>query len=184
MPKLYVKTCSICGSVFINRNTRQRFCSRQCSGVYRTANYKVSEETKEKMRQAKLDRPVRYWKGKARPEHIEIMRQTRLKQRPPQAMTDIEKALYDQFKKRRLKFEMHKSMFGRWQPDFVFEKAKLIVQADGDYWHDKPEVKERDQKFNDIAELNEWSVMRFSGTAIKKDAAACARAVVQFIRKK
>ena len=108
-------------------------------------------------------------------------RKTRLRQRLPTKMTSIEYLLHQEFKKRRLKFEMHKTMFGRWQPDFVFENARLIVQADGDYWHSRPEVKRRDAAFNQAARAG-WTVWRFGEREIEMHSAVCARAVAKFVR--
>ncbi len=137
---------------------------------------KHSKATREKMRQAALGRSVS-------PETREKMRQSRLRQRFPTKMTSIERSLYDQFKKRRLKFEMHRSMFGRWQPDFVFEGVKLIVQADGDYWHRvRKGAAEKDARFNAAAHKAGWTVWRFAESEIKQHPEACGRAVARFVR--
>ena len=128
-------------------------------------------ETREKMRQAHL-----------RPECREKHRQDRLRQAFPTKMTSIERLLRAEFKKRRLKFEMHKTMFGRFQPDFVFENARLIIQADGDYWHSRPDMKERGARFDKMAHDNGWSVWRFGEKEIHMHAPACARAVARFVR--
>jgi len=133
-------------------------------------------ECREKMRQAAIKRM-------ACPENRERVRQARLRQHFPVKMTTIECLLRDEFRKRRLKFEMHKAMFGRFQPDFVFEQARLIVQADGDYWHGpKSPNKVRDQAFNDMARAKGWSVWRFGETEIHMHAPICARAVARFVR--
>lgn len=117
------------------------------------------------------------------PETREKMRQARLRYHLPTKMTSIEQSLYNEFKKRRLKFEMHKSMFGRFQPDFVFESTKLIVQADGDYWHRmKPGAKEKDARFNAIAHAQDWTVWRFAESEIVQHPKACGRAVARFVR--
>ena len=106
-----------------------------------------------------------------------------MKQRFPKKMTNIEQALHHEFKKRRLKFEMHKAMFERFQPDFVFGDARLIVQADGDYWHRiKPGAKAKDARFNELAELDKWTVWRFAESEITMHPEACGKAVARFIR--
>jgi very-short-patch-repair endonuclease len=97
-------------------------------------------------------------------------------------MTSLEQALYDAFKKRRLPFEMHKTMFGRFQPDFVFEDARLIVQADGAYWHSRPQSRKQDALFNQRAAEAGWTVWRFGDSEILHHADACARAVARFVR--
>ncbi len=118
------------------------------------------------------------------PEKVEKVRQARLRQYFPQKATKIEQALEAEFQKRRLKFEMHKSMFGRFQPDFVFENVRLVVQADGDYWHSHqvPRSLARDARFNAAALSEGWTVWRFSENEILGNPAACGRAVATFIR--
>lgn len=134
-----------------------------------------SPESREKLRQANLGKNV---SGTTR----EKLRQARLRQRFPQKMTTLERALFSEFKKRRLRFEMHKTMFGRFQPDFVFENVRLIVQADGDYWHRQSKVNaERDERFNAKALAAEWTVWRFAESEIRQNPRACGKAVARFI---
>ncbi len=97
-------------------------------------------------------------------------------------MTSIEQALGNEFKKRRLKFEMHKSMFGRFQPDFVFGDVRLIVQADGYYWHKLARKRSDDARFNQLAHKAGWTVWRFAESEIKQYPKACGRAVARFVR--
>jgi very-short-patch-repair endonuclease len=159
---------------WLNPEDRER--ARQAAlGNKNSLGHRASPETREKMRQAKL--------GRKRSLAVrEKMRMSRLRQTFPTKMTSIERLLHDEFKKRRLKFEMHKTMFRRWQPDFVFEQARLIVQADGDYWHSLPDRMESDHAFNAVASSEGWSVWRFGEREIKMHAPVCARAVARFVR--
>jgi very-short-patch-repair endonuclease len=116
----------------------------------------------------------------AKPEVQEKLRQARLRQTFP--LTDIEIILCDEFKRRHLEFIMHLSMWGRWVPDFAFEGALLIVQADG-YFHSWPKIAARDALFNERAAAEGWTVLHFSSKEIKASAAACGRAVAAFVRK-
>ncbi|KKN16115.1 hypothetical protein LCGC14_0979100 [marine sediment metagenome] len=162
----------------------------------------VSEEMRGKLRRAALQQWERdgdtlregirrvhkgnkYRLGKGHsPETREKIRQARLRQSPqPKKATGIELRLEHEFRKRRLKFEMHKTMFGRFQPDFVFESVKLIVQADGDYWHrQRPGQLEKDARFNEMAASDGWTVWRFAETEITQHSEACGRAVARFVR--
>lgn len=137
--------------------------------------YRHSPETRERLRQTALGRKIP-------PEQREKIRQARLRQRFP--LTDIEEILRYEFKKRRLKFEMHKAMFDAWQPDFVFGGARLIVQADGAYWHNRrhPRNVAHDEAFNARAAEENWTVFRFTGREIKEHPAACAKAVATYVR--
>jgi very-short-patch-repair endonuclease len=109
------------------------------------------------------------------------VRNARLKQTFPRRLTSIERALRDAFLSRGFSFEMHRTMFERWQPDFVFEQAKLIVQADGEYWHSLPRTIEIDRRFNAAAKKAGWTVLRFEGAKIKNELAQCVDMVSRAI---
>ena len=163
---------------------------------------KASPETRAKMSRIALERGTAWWMGrKLSPEHREKIRQSllggkmpprtvesreryrqsRLRQTFPSKMTSLERSLLEQFRKRRLKFEMHRTMFKRFQPDFVFEDARLIVQADGDYWHRQLKPK-RDARFNDAAHAGGWTVWRFAESEIQMHPEVCGKAVARFVR--
>ncbi len=117
------------------------------------------------------------------PEWREKIRQARLHRRFPKRMTSLEIILRGQFKKRRLRFEMHKTMFHRCQPDFVFEAVKLIVEADGDYWHRvRPDRKQDHLRLAEAAAEADWTVWRFAESEIRQHPEACGRAVARFVR--
>lgn len=153
-----------------------------------------SSETRERIRLAHLGKS----NGPHRPETIEKMRQAatgrhpsletrekirqaRLRQILPTRLTGIERALRDEFAQRGLAFEMHKTMFGRFQPDFVFEAARLIVQADGDYWHSRPDKQAADALFGVAAREAGWRVLRFAEHQINDDTATCGNLVKELI---
>lgn len=129
---------------------------------------------REKLRQANLRRPG------TSVETREKLRQARLC-RSPIKMTDIERALYEEFKRRGLDFIMHLPMWGRWQPDFLFESSLLIVQADG-WQHRLADIRTRDAAFNAFATAQGWTVWRFSDRDIKTGTPAIGRAVAAFMR--
>lgn len=54
-------------------------------------------------------------------------------------------------------------------PDFKFEKQKLIVEIDGDYWHNNPEVIKRDSYKNKIWQENGWTVIRYTGKQVNNE---------------
>ena len=105
------------------------------------------------------------------------VRAKRMEQRFPTKMTSIEKALHDAFRAAGIAFEMHRTMFGRYQPDFVMDGPRLIVQADGDYWHGTEPAKARDRAFNRAARADGWCVIRLREKDIKGNLPACLRRV-------
>jgi very-short-patch-repair endonuclease len=54
-------------------------------------------------------------------------------------------------------------------PDFKFEKQKLIVEIDGEYWHNNPKAIKRDSYKNKIWEENGWTVIRYTGKQVNNE---------------
>lgn len=172
------------------RTQPRSFCSYSC----KVRTLWATKETREKILKGILSSPsLRSEERKkqltlARANRVfsavtrEKIRQARLRQHFPTKMTGIERLLHEEFVKLDLSFVMHKSMFGRWQPDFVFIDARLIVQADGDYWHSRPAAKINDSAFNKAAMLHGWTVWRFSEKDINTRAAEFGVLVFNFVR--
>lgn len=94
-----------------------------------------------------------------------------------------------------------KAVIGK--PDFVFHARKIAVFCDGDFWHGynwdvaKHQIKsnqqfwikkiektmQRDTEVTRKLEENGWTVLRFWGNEIKRSAEACAKRIVQELRK-
>jgi very-short-patch-repair endonuclease len=100
----------------------------------------------------------------------------------PQQLTSIERALKQEFDVLGLSYVMHQSLFGRFQPDFTFNKERLFVQADGDYWHSLPKQIKQDAAFDAAALQAGWTVLRFKGSVIKEDVHKCIQQVVALLK--
>lgn len=57
--------------------------------------------------------------------------------------------------------------------DLAFPRLKLCIEADGDYWHSKPSVTEKDRRHNLELAKQGWVVLRFSGTEIRENIDSC-----------
>lgn len=55
---------------------------------------------------------------------------------------------------------------GRYIADFAFVEQKLVVECDGDYWHNLPEQKVKDQRKDDYLTRHGWHIIRLSETDI------------------
>jgi very-short-patch-repair endonuclease len=155
-----------------------------------------SETTKQKMieaRRAKWDHPEyrarrseamrRRWKAEPEmadrladarrsPEARAKMRQARLRRRFPP--TDIEILLGDAMRSIGLTFEEQKPFMDRFIPDFTFEEGRLLVQADGEYWHRFERNRYFDRQLRIAIAGTPWRLMRFDATDIKADPKGCA----------
>ncbi len=115
----------------------------------------------------------------------------------------IEKLLAKELWGRGLRYRKNdKTVFGT--PDFVFKGLKIAVFCDSEFWHGKdwevrkndfksnqdfwlPKIErniERDKEVNEYLLKNGWSVIRFWGEEIEKDAHRCMLRVEKEVAKK
>lgn len=64
---------------------------------------------------------------------------------------------------------------GRYRIDFALPEKKIGIELDGYAWHSSREAFTKDRERQRNLELNGWRIIRFSGSEIKNDAAACVR---------
>jgi very-short-patch-repair endonuclease len=68
---------------------------------------------------------------------------------------------------------------GRWSIDFVV--GALAIEADGDYWHGKPGVRERDARRDAELRTAGYTVLRFSESEIDADPQLVAATVASVL---
>lgn len=102
--------------------------------------------------------------------------------------TDIEMSLRRGLFKQGLRFNTNTKIIGK--PDIVFPHKKIAVFCDGDFWHGKNYLKEkeqykkfwkekikvnilRDRKTNTLLKKQGWVVIRFWETDITKNIDKC-----------
>ena len=141
-----------------------------------------SEETKKILSQkihelfatGKLTAP---FKGKTLyPETKEKIREKRKKQVFPTRDTVIEQTIQHQLEKAGIEYDKHKPIklsSGRYhQADILLEPHSeqykgVVIEADGDYWHNRPEAKERDKAITSDLFNQGYYVMRLPEKHIK-----------------
>jgi len=110
----------------------------------------LSEETKRKL--------VKWNKGKhLTKETKDKLRTARLNQKFPIKDTSIEVAVQTALNKAGVKFKTHYPIVG--QPD-IFIKPNLCVFCDGDYWHNRLEIQEKDRRVNEELQRKGYKVVR------------------------
>lgn len=75
-----------------------------------------------------------------------------------------------------LHFSRHQH-FGRYNADMCFEDAKLVVEFDGDYWHNRPGVPERDTQKDTYLLSRGYRVVRIRESAWRTDPAKAIETV-------
>ncbi len=169
--KTKVVSCFSCGKEF----------SRVVCQLTRTERPTCSVECRQRMRwETDRDGILAHFRTD---KNRERMRQSRLAQKFPRR-SGIERALEQEFLSRGMVFRTQVPMFGRYVPDFVFDDAATIVQADGEYWHGSPKVKAKDLIFDNLAVRAGWRVIRFSEYKINADVAWCVDLVADSVADK
>lgn len=116
-------------------------------------------------------------------ETIEKMREARLKRIIPKRDTVIEVLLQNELKQRGIEFQTHLPVEGICQPDIVFLDKKIVIEADGNYWHSLPKSIVKDRRNNKILRERGWKVFRFSETEIKNNVKECINQIEQLFLK-
>lgn len=83
--------------------------------------------------------------------------------------TSIEKKVYDELKAKGLLFERQKTIGNKFTVDVYIPKLNLIIECDGDYWHNLPNNKRRDISKDAYLKKCGFDVLRLTGTEIKDD---------------
>ncbi len=114
---------------------------------------------------------------------VESSRQMALKQEYKFKDTKIELKIDEALKKfcivRNKDYVTNKPILGICRPDKVFEKQKLAIFCDGDYWHNLPNYKERDARITKTLTENEWIVLRFWEHEINDNIDTCINTIIE-----
>jgi len=64
--------------------------------------------------------------------------------------------------------------------DFYLPEYRIIIQCDGDYWHNKPGAKEKDEKQDAVLTFNGFNVYRFWEHEINESVENCINKISSF----
>jgi len=118
----------------------------------------------------RIEGTTKYWRSE---EGREFARQRRLKQDMPTSDTSIEVKIQDILKENGYDFITHQSCCNICVPDILFPEKKIIIQCDGDYWHNFPYGNEKDHYQDKILKSNGWFVLRFWECIINNNTQLC-----------
>lgn len=132
---------------------------------------KTTPETKKKISNSVKANPPRYWLGKHRSEETkQKLRISRSKQKLPIKNTIPEQIIEKELKKRKINYISQYSMLnGKTIADFYLPESKIVIYADGDYWHNLPNYIERDVRVTKELQDSGYTVFRFWEKDIKKN---------------
>jgi len=119
-------------------------------------------------------------KGKSHTEETKRKcRQSALEQKPkfPKFNTSIEKKMKGELKRRNLSFKPQYVIANITRADFALPEQKIVIQCDGDYWHNYPYGTEKDHYQNKVLKELGWMVFRFWEREIQEDVQKCVNKV-------
>ena len=170
------KKCLICGKEFYTfpSTLNRKYCSQECSSINKMGNNygkgnKHTSEAIKKIKEARAKQVIgrrspetikkmkigitNAWKN---PEMIELARQRRIKQILPVKDTKIEQKIQNFLSLLHIEFYTHKyisEINHGYQCDILIPeqkgiKQKIIIEADGCYWHNCPICNLKNAKIN------------------------------------
>lgn len=115
-----------------------------------TLGFKHSEEFKKRKREWMIEHPNRIFKD-----------------------TKIELKMEAELQRRGINYQKQVPLCKIARVDFYLPEYRMIIQCDGDYWHNLQKVKERSIKQDKVLTFNGFNVYRFWEHEIKKSVESC-----------
>ncbi|MCG7345320.1 endonuclease domain-containing protein [Sporosarcina sp. ACRSL] len=98
--------------------------------------------------------------------------------------TSIEIKMAEELERRGIKFIEQFNLDNIFVPDFYLPEYRIIVECDGDYWHNLPSVIKKDNRKNAYYKSRNYSYFRFWEHEINTDVEACVDIVLAEINAK
>lgn len=187
------RTCSQCGAGFYVRAYRAakaRFCSATCHNAHQGRG-KVEYACKScgaTVHWSPSRRAVTYCSlacrdaDPARREQLLALNTAQQARR----MTKAEATGYALLERLGVDYQRQQPFAGKFTPDATIPGARLVVQFDGDYWHDRPgtstepRIRRRvalDQSQDAYIRTAGWTVLRLWETDLQRDPDGCAEQI-------
>lgn len=198
MPKTYKRNCDYCGNYY--KGVGKYFCGYYCckhSERWRGKMSKThkgkpkSENHKQSIREASFGKKMpprsEEWSKKQRKSHLGKKRteETKKKQRewhinnPNRIFKDtkIELKMEEELKRRNINYEKQIPLCKIAIVDFYLPEHKIIIQCDGDYWHNLSEHKSKDKNQDKVLQENGFNVYRFWEHEINENVKMCVNKI-------
>jgi len=216
-----INICPICNKNFLYKQKKKEFygtCgNKKCISIHKETrkknianNHWIKRKDSERIKKQriktriendiKLNRKYKPWnKGKKNiysKETIEKIRNATIKQLSEQKFkkTKIEEKIEDFLKKEKINY-VYSYILKQRQYDFCLKNYKILIEADGDYWHGNPKIyenlsdrqilKQQDDNIkNRIAKENGYEIIRFWEYDIHKNSIFVKNKIIQKINEK
>lgn len=102
----------------------------------------------------------------------------------PNKSTSIEIKMAEELTRRGIKYADQYNLGDKFRLDFFLPEFNIVIECDGDYWHNLPEVVIRDKRKNSYIKACDFSLYRFWEHEINTDVEACVDIVFAEINEK
>lgn len=184
------KQCEYCGKTYRVRNSiarAQRFCSQRCFGLSNRPSGETNPNWKAKVK------VVCAYCGKEFETHVSRIGRSmycsashriigNLKRLASNPRTDIERAMANALMDNGIRYDEQVLMYDKFLVDFKLQDYPVIVQCDGEYWHDRPATRARDKGQDNYLAKCGYTVLRFTDAQILKGMKTCMKQVRQNLR--
>jgi len=93
--------------------------------------------------------------------------------------SSIEIKMAIELEKQDIYFIQQMKILDKYRVDFLIDD-NIIVECDGDYWHNLPNIKEKDKIRDENLRNNGFTVLRFWEHEIKKDVSNCINKIKEY----
>jgi len=146
------KRCTICNKLLKDR----KFCSWSCVKKHRKQKGSWNKGIKGKKSHSYGHKLYVTDKNKRR-EYALLGRQALDRSKKP---TNIERIVYAYLEKRNIVFEKQKLVNKRFLVDVFIPKNNLVIECDGEYWHNLDRVKKKDKAENAYLDKCGFNMLR------------------------
>ena len=98
--------------------------------------------------------------------------------------TSIEIKMAEELTTRGIEYTEQYNLGDKFRLDFLIPRYNIVIECDGDYWHNLPKVKSRDKSKNAYIKACGFSLYRFWEHEINADVEACVDIVLAEINEK
>ena len=92
--------------------------------------------------------------------------------------SSLEIMFEEELERQGVKFYIQQFLMKKYKVDFLIY-GDIVVECDGEYWHSREWVKEKDIKRDEELSTNGWIVRRFKETDIRNDVKSCVDSLIQ-----
>lgn len=92
--------------------------------------------------------------------------------------TKIEQKIAEELTRREIYYQQNIGLVKIANVDFYLPEYRIVIECDGDYYHNMPGMKEKDEKKTNLLKFNGFNVHRFWEHEINKSPEGCVNKII------